>query len=231
VEERDKMSLIKGIGLVVIFWIVNTFIAFSIFNRDTKVQFVIMSWIIADILIFNFLKKLKFADTKSNITAMFTLAVLIMLYLAPINSNFPQEALDLNEQISRESSDKYNYAKELFYITGDKWTGPTREYLLQPDVVFLRKDATFFWNVEGYVPSNIQAQMYRNLLLESGRFTEEEIEFKQQFCTNSPHGYNLFILDSDQVFYSDHWAVDHFEEYEFGQVTFAPCDELTGEGR
>jgi len=218
---------LRGVGLIALFWAIITFIAFIIFNQETDVKPIIFTWTLILLLVYLQLKRQRWINKAINITAIITTMVLLILYFIPINKDLPQEALDLNKEISERNQDKYQYAKELFFETEKKWTGPTRQYLLEPHKVFFIKDTTFFWNVEGYVPSNIQSQIYQGLLLESGRFTEEEVVLKQGVCTNSPHGY-VEIKHPDRVIYADHWAVDHFD-YKFGQVAFVPCTELVGE--
>lgn len=228
------INSLKGVGLIVLLWIVNTAIAFLIFNRESNTKSIILTWLIVDFLIYLILYKRKFTNKIVNISALTVLVILSLLYFVPISTSLPQEALELNEEISNKHIDKYQYAKELFFETEKKWTGPVREYLLQPHKIFFVKSSKFFWAVEGYVPSNIQAEMYRNLLLESGRFTEDEVIFEQGFCANSPHGY-VSIKHPNKTIYIDHWAVDNFprkgipEIYKFGQVAKRPCDELFGE--
>jgi len=234
ITKKRILEVLFGIGLILILWVVNTFIAFVPFDRQSNVRFVIGTWLLVDGLIIFFLKK--YTNRTVFIAAVITILALIVLYLIPIRANLPENALEINDRISTENEGRFVYAKLLFEETEAKWTGPVRQYLLEPDRVFFRKSATYFWDVDGYVPSHIQSQMYRNLLLESGRFTENEVEFKQHFCTNSPHGYIQFNSDKHGIFYADHWAVDNFPGaerdgvYKFGQATFSPCNKLSGEG-
>ncbi len=229
------IDILKGVGLFVLLWLVNVVIAFLIFNRESNTRLVILTWFIVDFLIYVKLYKRKFVNKLVNISVLVVIIILSVLYFVPISPALSQEALDFNEEISDKNIDRYQYAKELFFETEKKWTGPVREYLLQPHKVFFVKSSKFFWNVDGYVPSNIQAEIYRNLLLESGRFTENEVIFEQGFCSNSPHGY-ISIKHPNQTIYVDHWAVDNFprkgisEIYKFGQVAKRPCDKLFGKG-
>ena len=227
------INISKGISLFIFLWIINTAIAFLIFNRESNTRLVILTWIIIDFSIYFLLYNKKFINKTANISFMIIMGILIVLYLIPISANLPEGALEFNEQISNKHLDKYQYAKELFFETEARWTSPVRQYLLEPHKVFFVKSSKFFWDVEGYVPSNIQAEIYRNLLLESKRFTEDEVIFEQGFCANSPHGY-ISIKHLEQTIYVDHWAVDNFprkgipEVYKFGQVAKRPCNKLFG---
>jgi len=226
------IDIFYGVVLIVILWVVNTIIAFVPYDGQTNVRLVIGTWLLVDALIIFSLRR--FINKIVVIAAVMIIIILVVLYLIPIRTNFPESALTTNERISSENPDKYTYAMVLFEETELKWTGPVRQYLLEPHKVFFRKSAAFFWDVDGYVSSNIQSQMYRNLLLESGRFNENEIEFKQHFCTNSPHGYVQINSDKHGLIYADHWAVDNFpgkernEIYKFGLATFSPCNKLSG---
>jgi len=222
-------SFIKGILFVSLIWIMNTFIAFGIFGPESNTQLVISSWVIALILLSLYLIKIKYLNRMAIISSIGVVIILIFLYNIPVNDNLPTDASELNKEISNRNIDRYGYALELFLEVEKKWTGPTRQYLLEPQKVFFIKDASFFWNLEdgSYVPSNIQADIYRNLLIQE-RFDEEEIEFRTDFCSNSPHGF-IKIDHPTQEIFADLWAVDNFEEYKFGQFSPPPCDELTGE--
>ena len=149
------------------------------------------------------------------------------MYFVPVSQTLPQEAYELNQQISNQYDDKYEYAQALFYEIEPKWTSPVRQYLLEPHKPFFMKSAKYYWAMESeYAPSNLQAQIYRNLLIQD-RFTEQEVEYITGFCGNSPHGY-LKITHPEKQVYVDLWAVDDFEEYKFGQYTHRPCEELSG---
>jgi hypothetical protein len=109
-----------------------------------------------------------------------------------------------------------------------RFTGPTREYLLQPTRVFVHRSSTYFWETRGYVPSHLQAQLYRQLLLASGRFDADEVHYRTGRCTNSPHGY-VVIAHPLQQLVADPWAAQAFDDYRFGQVASMPsCDGPVG---
>ena len=225
-------ELFKGIILVFLIWIINIIIAFGIFSptqQDTLI--ILISWFVIDVFLILFLFNRKLINKNVLIFSVMMMVVLGIFYLIPVNSNIPDSAKELNEEISSENSDRIKYAEELFFEIETKWNSPIREYLRQPQKVFFIKDFETLWNVEGYLPSNLQAQMYERLLIESGRFEINEIEFKNAFCSNSPHG---FVIIEDRIF-ADLWAVDTFpregieEVYEFGQRAEFPCDKLIGE--
>lgn len=229
------VNLLKGILIIIILWFVNVFIAFVIFKPiDEHTKIINISWIITDIIIYIVLVKLKYTNKQVNIFALLTIVLLIIIYLIPINSNIPKEAIELNKKISDNNTNKYEYAKALFYDIEKRWRSPIRQYLLEPHKIFFIRDFNYFWNVKGYVDSSIQAQIYRKLLLNSDRFNKNEVLFKQKWCVNSPHGV-VIIKTAERDIYADLWAVDGFprpgipEKYFFGQYTARPCNKLTGE--
>lgn len=158
------------------------------------------------------------------------------MYFLPLNSNIPQEAIELNNQISQQNQNKYDYAKDLFFAIEKKYTSPIRQYLLEPWKVFLIKDFAYFWNQkEGiYADSNVQGRIYRKLLLKSERFSEDEVKIHQSFYSNSPHLLVSISHPERELIWTDFWAVDNFpgvesnETYEFGMRTKRPCNKLIG---
>jgi len=151
------------------------------------------------------------------------------LFLIPINNNIPADARAFNEGLSAQHEERLGYAKALFDILAARWSAPLRQYLLEPHKVFLIKDFRYFWAAEGgYVDSNSQAQMYRRLLIASGRFSAEEAELALLGCGLSPHAF-VALNVGDTPVYADLWAADNVPGYQFGMYAAAPCDQLRGE--
>lgn len=123
-------SIINGIGFVVFLWFIDVIIAFGLFNRETPVQFVIGTWFIVDVSLYFYFKKRDFLNRVSNFAATGTVIVLIIFYFLPITLDFPQEALELNEEISDMGPDRYLYAKTLFFELEKRWEIETRDYML-----------------------------------------------------------------------------------------------------
>ncbi len=229
-------NFLKGVILIVSLWLINTFIAFVPFSVESNTRYIILIWIIIDTLIIYALTKLKYFNAIVIISSLIFIALISFSYFLPLNSNVPQEAIDLNNQISEQNENKYDYAKNLFFEVEKKYTSPIRQYLLEPWKVFIIKDFEYFWNLkEGeYVDSNIQGRVYKKLLILSERFTEDEVIIHQSFCSNSPH-LLVKIYRQEQEIWADFWAVDNFpregidEIYEFGMRTKRPCDLLIGE--
>ena len=223
-------NIAKGVALIAILWSANMIIAFVIFNRETSVSLIIPTWFAVDVSLYIFLFRFGFINRYVNASAVAVILILAILYMVPVSLSAPEEIRALNTSISTAYSDKFKYAKELFFEVEKRWSSPTRQYLLEPHKVFFIKSGTYFWRLEEgeYVDSNVQAHLYRNLLLESGRFEKNEIVVEQHWCTNSPHGV-VAIMRGTRTVYADLWAVDNLDEYKFGQYTPPPCDTLTGE--
>ncbi len=231
-RKKDFLGLIifKGFFLIFLLFGINAFIAFGIFssaNEDTSK--ILVSWAILDISLILILFKTNIIRIKEILFSLLFIVILILAYFIPIIPNLSQEAMDLNLNISSQYDNKYDYAEQLFYTLEKKWTSPTREYLIQPHKVFIVKSPAYFWEIEGYVPSNIQAQIYRKMLLMSGRFTPNEVTFHHGSCTNSPHGYITIHHYEKGEIWVDFWAIDQFLEYKFGMRAFFPCDKLIGQ--
>ena len=238
-KERLKKigwNILKGVILIVIIWVINAFIAFIPFSRQSNTKHILLTWFLVDVALIAFLNKKKYFNKTVVISAIAFILLVIASYFIPLNNNIPQDALQLNAEISAKHEDKYDYAKELFYAVERKYDSPIRQYLLEPWKVFIIRDFAYFWNAEGeYVDSSIQGRMYRELLLQSGRFTEDEVLIHQSFCSNSPHLIIKIISpEREEPIWADLWAVDNFprkgieEKYEFGMRTKRPCDFLTG---
>lgn len=233
-----SFSILKGILLIVLIWVIDTFIAFVPFSRQSNTRLIILTWVVIDVVLIYALVKINQINKIVTISAITFTALLVALYFAPVNSNFSQDALELNKRISEKNANKYDYAKELFFEVEKKYAAPIRQYLLEPWKVFFIRDFAYYWNLdEGeYADSSIQGQMYRNLLLQSGRFTKEEITTHQGFCSNSPHLLVRITHPDREDIWADFWAVDNFpgvesnETYEFGMRAIRPCDEIIGEG-
>lgn len=235
--KRDlTKNILKGILLIIYLWLINTFIAFVPFSRESNTRLIIITWILIDSAFIYYLNKKKYINRIVIVSAIIFLLAVIGFYFLPINSNFTKEAINLNNQLSQEHQNKYDYAKALFFELEKKYTSPIRQYLLEPWKVVLIKDFKYFWNLKegSYVDSNIQGRMYRKLLLESKRFSQEEVEIHQSFCTNSPHLLVKIKHPDRETIWADFWAVDNFprkeveQKYEFGLRTIRPCDALIG---
>lgn len=227
---------LKGILLVIIIWIINTFIAFVPFSTQSNTRIIILTWFIVDLIFIFILYKQKFFNKTIVITALIFTSIMISFYFLPLGPDIPSEAIELNDQLSQQNIDRYDYAKDLFFELEKKYTSPIRQYLLEPWNVFIIKNFEYFWEMEegSYADSNIQGRMYRKLLLDSERFSKDEVKMHQSFCSNSPH-LLINIYHPEKEIWADFWAVDNFprfesnQTYEFGMRTIRPCNQLIGE--
>ena len=86
------------------------------------------------------------------------------------------------------------------------------------------------WNIEnGYIPSNTQNQVYKELLILTEEFKEDDFKFIQSKCntfpTNTPHEYWELNIDG-QVVFIDLWGADHtnLSNEGFGCFASPPCE-------
>lgn len=224
ISRGQKMAI--GPALVIVFWFLFAFFAFGPFDRETPAV-LILSLAGAVFLVFVVLLRFRgLVDLETGLYAILFFGILVGLYAIPLRDDLHPDARALNRAVSARHDDRYEYARELFWNVVERFTGPTREYLLQPQKIFLLKSAEYYWEVRGYMPSHLQAQMYRHLLIDSGRFSADEVRYETGRCFNSPHGY-VVILHPDREIHADLWAAANIDEYRFGQVVEMPsCDRL-----
>ena len=233
------IDILKGVGLLVALWIIDTFIAFVPFSRASNTEYIITTWLVVDILLVMILnKEFKFFNKVVWFAFIAAIGLLTISYFLPLNSNIPAEALELNSNLNQQYENKYDYAKALFFALEVKYSAPIRQYLLEPWKVFFIKDFAYFWNLpEGsYADSSTQGRMYQIMLLESGRFDSSEVILHQGFCSNSPHLLVDIHHPEKGDIWADFWAVDNFpgvesnKTYEFGMRAIRPCNDLIGTG-
>ncbi|TXK62614.1 hypothetical protein [Alkalisalibacterium limincola] len=221
--------ILTGFALLAGLWLLTAFVGFVVFDRDTAALLVIGVSLVAFAVAVAALVLRSRVGWIDGAWAGVGILLLVALYSVPLRDDLPEDALAIVERIDRDSEDRYDFAEQLFHDLAGRFTGPTREYLLQPQRIFLHKSAAYFWETEGYVPSHLQTQLYRHMLIASGRFDEDEVVRRTGRCFNSPHGY-LEIAHPERKVYADLWAAQTFEEYEFGQVVDMPsCDGLTAD--
>ncbi|PYQ62651.1 MAG: hypothetical protein DMF58_01155 [Acidobacteria bacterium] len=178
-----------GFLLIPLFWFLFAFFAFVPFNRKTSAQRILAVTGAAFLAILILLHRRRLLGFESGIDSGFLFGLMVALYAIPLRGDLPAAALTLNQKISDANKDRYEYARDLFHAIAGRFISPTREYLLEPQKIFLIKSASYYWKHRGYVPSHLQAQLYRRLLLASGRFIESEAVYETGRCYNSPHGY------------------------------------------
>lgn len=227
---RRWQKVLIGAGVIALFWALFAFFAFVPFDRETSAKVILSITGAVFLAILVVLRTKGLIDLETGLYAVLFVAVLVGLYAIPLRDDLPAEARALNHEVSGRNPDRYEYARDLFWEIDRRYTGPTREYLLQPHKILLIKSSAYYWRIRGYVPSHLQAQLYRHLLLDSGRFAESEVLYQTGRCYNSPHGY-VIIRHPQRPIYADLWASDHFDDYEFGQVVEMPsCDAISSEG-
>ena len=218
----------RGIALFVLIWLINVFIAFVIFKPiESHTNYIMLSFLLADVTTITTLYLKKRINYFSLIGFFSMFVVIAILYFIPLSSNIPSDAIVLNNQISYKYEDRYDYAQALFYNLEKRWDSPIRQYMIEPHKVLLIRSFSYFWNTNGYVDSNIQAQIFTKLLIQSNRFSSDEVKVEEHWCTITPHGV-VYIKGPIGPIYADLWAVDNFPEYKFGMYAKRPCNHLGG---
>jgi hypothetical protein len=222
--------IVIGLLIVPLFWCLFAFFAFVPFDRKTPAQRILATTGSMFMGLLFLLYRRRLIGLDSALWMALDVTLMAALYAIPLRDDIPAEAFRLNEKISERHEDRYEYARELFHILARCFVSPTREYLLQPHKIFLIKSAAYYWRRRGYVPSHLQAQLYRKLLLASRRFDETEVRYETGRCYNSPHGY-VVIGHPERPIYADLWAAQNVDGYQFGQLVEMPsCEGLSLKG-
>lgn len=226
---RRGTKVLIGIGLIAWLWLLMALVAFVPFDRDTPALLVVSVTLVLWTTTLVGLTWRRRLDWEIGAYILLTVILLVGLYAVPLRGDVPQEARQLVQTIAAKHDDRHHFAEELFWAIAGRFTGASREYLLQPQRIFLLRSAAYYWETEGYVPSHLLAQLYRHLLIDSGRFDTGEVAYRTGRCFNSPHGY-VEIDHPERTVYADLWAAMHFDEYRFGQVVDMPsCDGITAQ--
>jgi len=143
-------------------------------------------------------------------------------------SKMQQEANELKQM----SKNKLELARNAYDLIDSKYTSPIRQYLRQPERVFL-KDRDKIWNLkepDNYIPSNTQSRIYSDFLIMTGEFEEEDFEFIDSRCNLLPrwsfHQYVIVDIDRNKI-PVDLWYQDHKSETletAWGCNAIPPCN-------
>lgn len=152
------------------------------------------------------------------------LIVAFLIYRMPLQGEIPDDMIEKAKEIDKMSKDKLELARNVYSLVDNKFTSPLREYLRQVDKVFL-KNRGKIWSLENeYIPSNTQNEIFKELLLLTGRFKEEDFEYTQSICEISPHEYWKLNIDGKTIFI-DLWMADNsILNDTFGCYSPRPCN-------
>jgi len=150
--------------------------------------------------------------------------IILLVFLSfPLTGEIPEEMINIAEDLNQKSESKLELARSTYEFVDNKYTSPIREYLRQPEKVFLKNREKIFSLEMEYVPSNTQNFIYKELLILTGEFQEEDFTIIQSTCTNTPHSYIILNIDGQEVFV-DLWMADNsILDETFGCFTNHPC--------
>tara|TARA_Y100000310_G_scaffold100282_1_gene98149 strand:+ start:7749 stop:8297 length:549 start_codon:yes stop_codon:yes gene_type:complete len=167
------------------------------------------------------------------IRSIIILVVILVLFLdflrSDLTGTIPQDMIDESLRLKSISKDKLELAKNTYDFVDKKYTSQSQEYLRQPDKVFL-KDVEIIWDIEdNYIPSNTQNAIFKEMLILTEEFEEEDFTFVQARCyilpRFTPHEYWELNIDNEEVFI-DLWMADNtLLENSFGCFSNPPCGD------
>lgn len=148
------------------------------------------------------------------------LIVIFIAYKLSLQGEIPIEMMEKAKELDRISNTKLELVKNTYNFVNQSYTSEIRQYLREPDKIFI-KDITTIWNLRGsYMPSNAQNEMAKQLLLLTGKFNESSFRTEQKWCEISPHSVLFVNVDGKEVAL-DLWHADH--DGMFNCYTFKPC--------
>lgn len=146
--------------------------------------------------------------------------ILFVIYRLPLKGEIPIDMTEKAKEIDRMSKDKLELVKNVYDYVNQSYTSPIRQYLQEPNKIFIKNIKTI-WNLRGsYIPSNAQNEMAKQLLLLTGKFNESHFRTEQTFCEISPHSILFVNVDGKEIVL-DLWFSDNGGM--FNCYTFRPC--------
>lgn len=107
--------LLAGFGLVAGLWLLTAFVAFGLFDRDTAAAWVIGLALLVFAIVVALLAWRGLLGWLDGAWAGVAVAILAGLYLVPLRSDLPADALDLIEELDARHDDRHDFARELFH--------------------------------------------------------------------------------------------------------------------
>lgn len=143
-----------------------------------------------------------------------------VIYRLPLNNNIPNEMQQKVDELNSISKTKLELAENVYDFVNNSYNSTIRGYLKEPNKIFMR-DTKTIWELRGtYMPSHIQNNMAKEMLLLSERFQEEDFIFHQNWCQITPHEWYEVNINGKSVA-MDIWFADNGGM--FNCYTFAPC--------
>jgi len=141
----------------------------------------------------------------------------------PLTGPAPQEMIDKAAELESVSVDKLDLVRNTYFFVNDSYTSPFKGYLKEPGKVGI-KSIQAAWDARGgYVPSNTQNGMVKQMLLLSDDFVESDFSVRNDWCKFSPHSVLFVDVDEDTTVAIDIWSADHGGG--FNCFTTTPCGE------
>lgn len=172
------------------------------------------------------MKPVKHVKRKNKLAKWIIIGFLIFLIfnylfiLVPLNGKYPAEMVNAVNELNK-TSDNMLFAKQVYDYVNKKYTSPPFRYLVQYDRVLVR-NINKIWNLEGYLPCNSQLDLFKKMLILSGRFTKDDIKNKYGWCIITPHEWIELNVNEKSVLV-DLWGADH--DAQFGQRYSLPCND------
>ena len=170
----------------------------------------------------------KYLNWIYGIIILASILIMFLLFLRmPLTGEVPQEMIDKADELKKISKTKMELARNTYDFVDKKFNSPVRQYLKEPNKVFMKNRGKIFALEDEYIPSNTQNQLFKELLILTGEFNEDDFTFVQARCyllpRYTPHEYWILDIDGKEVFI-DLWFEDHTTlETAFGCYASPPC--------
>lgn len=148
------------------------------------------------------------------------LIVISIVYISPLQGETPKEMSLLSKELDMISNTKLELIRNVYDVVNQSYTSEIRQYLKEPNKIFT-KDIATIWNLKGsYMPSNSQNEIFKRMLISTGKFQEGDFLYHQSFCQISPHEYYELTIEN-QTYFIDLWGADW--DIPFGCYAPIPC--------
>ena len=152
--------------------------------------------------------KLAPIDWKHIFITIIILFLLANKYYEEPNHNVPFEMQQKSLELSEQYYNDFDFVNATYTFVHERYLSTHGGYLLEPWKL-IEKDIETIWNDEGsFHPCANQGYIFKRMLDESGRFSEDEVVPIQMWSGITPHLYVEVLIDGEWLVV-DVWGAEH----------------------
>tara|TARA_Y100000310_G_C20107585_1_gene545627 strand:+ start:52 stop:555 length:504 start_codon:yes stop_codon:yes gene_type:complete len=124
------------------------------------------------------------------------------------DKNLPNEMIIKMDSINTDLNSDSEFLKKTYDMINAKFSSKEKYYLRALPTKFFERDLQEIWEGTDDRPCNIQNYVLKTILINSGRFKKEDIEFADSLCRITPHQYLKVKVEGIWIDV-DLWGADH----------------------